>query len=143
MAGVSRYEDLDSWRLCVELRDRIFKLTESGAVARNFTFRDQIRDSSSSPPRNIAEGFGRFAPRQFAQFVRIARGSLKETKSHIQDGRAKRYVTDEQANELIQLAHRCLGAVTNFMRYLETCGDMPNGWQKPQRRKRRRSRGRT
>jgi four helix bundle protein len=83
MAAVYRYEDLIAWQLSVELRDEVFRLTETGAVARNLAFRDQIRDSSSSPPRNIAEGFGRFKPKEFANFVRIAlRRLLDGAKPH-------------------------------------------------------------
>jgi four helix bundle protein len=73
MAGVDRYEDLDTWQLSVELRDRIFAWIEASPQVKNWKFRDQILDASISPPRNIAEGFGRFRPREFASFVRIAR----------------------------------------------------------------------
>ena len=57
MSGVYKYEDLWVWRLSTQLRDEIFTLTETGKVSRDFKFRDQIRDSSSSAPRNISEGF--------------------------------------------------------------------------------------
>ena len=143
MAAVWRYEDLIAWQLSVELRDEIFRLTETGAVARNFAFREQIRDSSSSPPRNIAEGFGRFKPREFANFVRIARGSLKETRSHLQDGSTKKYFNVEDTSRLLRLESRASAAATGLLRYLESCrGQAPTGWDfdntpppKPRRRK--------
>jgi hypothetical protein len=72
MVAAQRYEDLDAWKLCAELRDEIFRLTQSGPVTGDSKFREQIRDSSSSAQRNIAEGFGRFKPRPFAYFVRIS-----------------------------------------------------------------------
>ncbi len=86
MSVAKRYEDLHVWRLSVDLRDRVIELTSTGRAASDFAFRDQIRDSARSAPRNIAEGFGRFNPRPFAQYLRIARGSLQETRSHLQDG---------------------------------------------------------
>ena len=55
MRGVKRFDDLDIWQLSVELRDEINRLTDAGAVAKDFAFRNQIRDSASSAPRNIAE----------------------------------------------------------------------------------------
>jgi hypothetical protein len=58
MAGVMRFEDLDAWKLAVELRDLVYRLTDSGKVLRDTDFRSQIRDSASSPPRNISEGVG-------------------------------------------------------------------------------------
>jgi hypothetical protein len=38
-----------------------------------------------SAPRNIAEGFGRYDPREFARYLRIARASLMETRNHLND----------------------------------------------------------
>ena len=60
MAGVNRYEDLQVWQLSVQPRDAIEPMANAGKAAKDFKFRDQIRDASSSPPRNIAEGFGPF-----------------------------------------------------------------------------------
>jgi len=53
----------------------------------------QIRDAASSAPRNIAEGFGRYKPREFSQYLRIANGSLMETSNHLRDGVDRRYFT--------------------------------------------------
>lgn len=43
----------------------------------------QIRRSAASIAANIAEGYGRDGQAQFAQFLRIAQGSLKELETHI------------------------------------------------------------
>ena len=68
MAGVRRYQDLIVWQLSRELRREVLALIKTGPVTRDFKFRDQIRDSASSGPRNIAEGFSRFNPAEFAHF---------------------------------------------------------------------------
>ena len=130
MAGVRRYEDLQVWQLAAGLRDKVFALTEDGAVSRNFRFRDQIRDSSSSAPANIAEGFGRFRPREFAFFVRIARASLLETRNHIQDAQNKRYFSETDAADLLKLQVRATIAATRLLKYLESC--VRNGPTKPE-----------
>jgi four helix bundle protein len=130
VSAVRRYEDLYAWQLARELRDAIFALTETGPVLRNLKFRDQVRRSSSSPPANIAEGFGRFKPREFAHFMRIARGSLLETRNHLLDGRGKRYFSDEDAERLLRLQVRATIATTRLLRYLESCrGEAPTGWR--------------
>jgi four helix bundle protein len=49
-----------------------------GPAAKDFKFRDQIRDSPSSVTSNIAEGFGRYRPAEFGRFLNIARGPLTE-----------------------------------------------------------------
>ena len=57
---VRDFRDLVCWQLSYELRREVFAFTATGPAARDFKFRDQIRDSSASAPRNIAEGFGRY-----------------------------------------------------------------------------------
>jgi 23S rRNA-intervening sequence protein len=66
-----RYEELVVWQLSARLRDVIFVLTKDGPASRDFTFRNQIRDSSSSAPSNIAEGFAYDKPKLFARHLRI------------------------------------------------------------------------
>src|ERR1044071_3596083 len=72
MAGAKRYQDLICWQLADELETLVLAETETGPASRDFRFRDQIRDSSSSATRNMAEGFGRFLPADHANFLRIA-----------------------------------------------------------------------
>jgi four helix bundle protein len=75
-----RFEDLVCWQLARELERRVIAMIASQPARDDFDFCRQIRKSASSAPRNIAEGFGRFLPGDFAKFVRTARGSLEETK---------------------------------------------------------------
>src|SRR5262245_24927952 len=79
MSAAKRYQDLVCWQLADELEQLVFELTATVPAFRDFKFRDQIRDSSSSATRNIAEGFARYWPRDFARFLTIARSSLTET----------------------------------------------------------------
>jgi four helix bundle protein len=129
VAGFKRVEDIVGWQLSVELRDAIVKLTETGAAARDAAFRDQIRRSSRSTPANVAEGFGLFKPRSFAKHVRIARGSLLETRNHVDEGCTRKYFTKEQGDDLKRLATRAIVALSRLLRYLESCkGRAPAGW---------------
>jgi four helix bundle protein len=74
------FRDLQCWQLSYELAFEVIAFTDSGQAAKDFKYRDQIRDSSASAPRNIAEGFGRFAPKESAQYLRWARASIVETQ---------------------------------------------------------------
>src|SRR6476469_5114450 len=104
VAGFSRYEDIVAWQLADELKREVVALTATGPAARDFKFRDQIRDSAASVTRNIAEGFGRFRPAEFARFLEFARGSLAETHNSLRDGRDRGYYTPEDCNRLSRLA---------------------------------------
>jgi four helix bundle protein len=90
-------------------------------VARDFKFRDQIRDSSASVTHNIAEGFGRYGPAEFARFLNIARGSLTETHSSLRDGLDRGYFTPADVDRLQHLAGRAAKATTGLIRYLDSC----------------------
>jgi four helix bundle protein len=118
---VSRYQDLVAWQLAHELQREVFAFTETGPASKDFKFRDQIRDSSSSVTRNIAEGFGRYRPAEFARFLNIARGSLTETHNSVRDGHDRGYFTAVGADRMQRLAGRAGKAITGLMRYLHTC----------------------
>jgi four helix bundle protein len=135
MAGARRYEELAVWQLAVELRDRVVRSTQSGPGARDWKFIAQLQDAAASAPRNLAEGFGHFHPREFARFTRIARASLLETRNHLQDGRSRGYLSAGETEELLRLNARAIGAATSLLRYLHTCGGKaPTGWSVPKTR---------
>jgi four helix bundle protein len=104
MATAQKFEELEAYQLSKELRDTIFKLTEAGPALTNLKFRDQIRRSSSSAPANMSEGFGRFKPREFAHFARVARASLLQTRNHFEDGRTKNYFSEEDTTRPLRPA---------------------------------------
>jgi four helix bundle protein len=118
MAGARRFEDLIVWQLSVRIRDRIDALVESGPVSRDFRFRDQIRDACASAPRNIAEGFLRFNPPEFAYFMNIARSSLGETQNHLLHAKERKYLNEKAFEELWRLTCRALKAANRLHAYL-------------------------
>ncbi|HEV3140004.1 MAG TPA: four helix bundle protein [Vicinamibacterales bacterium] len=113
--GVRDFRDLVCWQLSHQLKCEVFDWTESGPASRNFKFRDQIRDSSASAPRNITEGFGRYRPREFTGFLKYARASLMETQNHLIDARDSKYIDDQLDSRLMNLAAAALKATTNLM----------------------------
>ena len=113
--AVRTFRDLVCWQLAYELKCEVFELTAIEPGSRDFKFRDQIRDSSASAPRNIAEGFGRFRPTEFARFLEIARGSLMETQSSLLDGRDRGYFEPSRCSRLWNLAGAALRATTGLM----------------------------
>ena len=121
MPGFKRYEDIVAWQLSVALRDAIGEITARPAIARDFKFCHQIRDSAASPPRNISEGFGRYQPRDFGHFLDIAYASLMETKNNLQEGRSKGYLDEVEFSRLVRLTIRASKATLRLRRYLRTC----------------------
>ena len=120
MAGVKRYEDLVVWKLSNELQRQVFAITVRGAVTKDLKFRDQIRHSSASASRNIAEGFARYRPAEFARFLEIARGSLTETHNHLRVGLDRGYFSRSDRERLSLLIGRAAIAATRLLRYLKS-----------------------
>ena len=111
MATAHTHEELDAWQLSAVLRDQILEAS-AGWQGRDRKFYDQLRDAAASAPRNLAEGFGLFKPRQFARHARIARASLFELRDQIKDARSRNWLTTEQATSLLKLNGRAIGATT-------------------------------
>lgn len=120
MPGVRSFTDLDCWKLANELKLGVYALIKRDDAARDFEFRDQIRNAAASAPRNIAEGFGRYHPREISQYLRVANGSLMETANHLQDGVDRGYFQPAEIAPLMTLAKRASSATTRLMRYLKT-----------------------
>jgi four helix bundle protein len=125
MATFKRPEDVDAYRLAVELRDHVFALIARPAVARHFRFCDQIRDSSRSAPANLSEGLGRYKPRDNARFVRNALGSLYETQSHLGEALKEKYIDEKDYQELFDLAGRAIKTSKGWHNYLVNCPVKP------------------
>lgn len=67
----------------MDLPDRVHVLTCHAAPRFRFTLADQTNRSAISIPSNIAEGSGRFSPREFCRFVGIVRGSVRELETQL------------------------------------------------------------
>jgi four helix bundle protein len=120
MTGVRDHRELDAWKLADELRQRVTEVIERPAFYRERRLRDQIASSAETPCPNIAEGFSRYYPRDFARFLRIAKASLTEFLDHLGRALSKRLVDAAEFEELSQIAKRARGACTALIRYLES-----------------------
>jgi four helix bundle protein len=120
MSGARDFEELVSWQRMHELNIEVWNATEHGRASRDFDFRNQIRDAADSAERNIAEGFGRYKPLVFANFLDFSRASACETRSLLRKGLACQYFSAEHFDRLDKLAVRGLQAVASFQRYLRS-----------------------
>jgi four helix bundle protein len=105
---VRKPEDLVAWQLCMELGTYIAEIIADGPVSHDFGFCKQIRKSSSAPAPHIAEGFGRWGPKEFAHYLRMAVSSLMETQTHLEYGRERKYFTPAVHSGAVTLCGRAL-----------------------------------
>jgi four helix bundle protein len=67
----------------------------------------QLQRSSLSVRLNIAEGYARFAPRQFRQFLTVAYGSAIETEELLDLLVEEGAIDATRGREAIRVANRC------------------------------------
>jgi four helix bundle protein len=113
-----RFEDLIVWQLADKLQQEVFAFTAKPPACRDYKYCDQIRDASRSASWNTSEGFGRYYPKEFRHFLRIAAASLHEVKNQLLDGRDLGYLTDEEHVRLKRLALRAIKANVRLSAYL-------------------------
>jgi four helix bundle protein len=137
--GVSRYQDLECWRLANELKRAVYALVNNSSARHDLIFRDQIIDSARSGTRNIAEGFGRYHHPEFARFLGFAKASIVETHNHVADGCDSGYWPSTDVDRVQALADRAVAATTGLIGYLSRTR-APSGRSRKRSSKDRRSR---
>jgi four helix bundle protein len=101
-----KLDELVAYQLSLELKQRVFELIYNSPAAKDVKFAGQVSDAASSLPSDIAEGFYRFNPAEFAHFVKYARSSLQEVRTRLPDGVAKRYYAQTEITDMLLLVDR-------------------------------------
>jgi len=120
--GAHAYEELEAWQLANAARDLVFRITQRPAFDRDLWLRRQLRGAADSACSSIAEGFGRYRPREFAYFLGVAVGSLEEVKNRRSVLLSIGACSEAEAAELYDLASRGCGAAINLVRDLRSQG---------------------
>jgi four helix bundle protein len=116
--GASDFTELVCWQLADELNRFMWPIIQRPDVKLHRRFCEQVEDAASSAPRNIAEGFGRYDHKEFAQFVKIALSSEQETRTNLLESFNKGFITKEERDAGLVLTKRAIAATARFRRYL-------------------------
>ena len=96
----TNFESLHVYRLSEELADTIWEIVATWRQFARDTVGKQLVRAVDSIGANIAEGTGRGAFQDNRRFVRIARGSLNETKHWLRRAYRRKLLSQEQTNAL-------------------------------------------
>jgi len=119
MATYESFEELEVWKLEMDLCTEVYLITNQDAFSKDFGLKDQIRRCSVSVPSNIAEGHERDSKNQFLYFLTIAKGSCGELKTQLMIARNLKYIDE---NTYLQLANKStligkqLGGFINYLK---------------------------
>ena len=82
-SNVRSYRDLLVWQKGMDVAAEVYRLTWSWPKEETYGLTSQARRAAAAIPANIAEGYGRQSTASYGQFLKIARGSLKEFETHL------------------------------------------------------------
>ena len=123
MATIHRFEELECWQACRELRRFVARnLVPLLPADERFRLVDQILRSARSAPANIAEGFGRRHYLDNAKFIRNALGSLTETLDHAITACDEGMITEEHLNQVRSLFEKANSLTNGYASYLQREG---------------------
>jgi four helix bundle protein len=121
MATITKFEDLEVWKLARELANEIFETyTSSEEFSRDYKLKDQINGSSGSVMDNIAEGFERSGRNEFINFLTYSKGSAGEVKSQLYRALDRKYISIEKFDRLYQKADTIGKKDGAFINYLNS-----------------------
>jgi four helix bundle protein len=75
------YRELTMWRKAMDATLEVYRLAPRLPREEVYGMRSQLTRAAVSVPANIAEGWTRESPRDRAQFLAIAQGSLAESET--------------------------------------------------------------
>jgi four helix bundle protein len=113
------YRDLIAWQKAMELARQIYAQTEEFPNSETFGLRMQLRRSAINAASHIAEGHGRLSDAENRKALSVARGSLNELQTQLELAGSLKFVNEETANQLIELATEVAKLINGLIAVLE------------------------
>lgn len=126
MSTITKFEDLDVWKIAREVVNDIYKLTKRDKFSRDYALRDQIRRSAIGILSNIAEGFESGSDKQFARYLKIAKGSAGECRAQLYVSFDQDYMSQKEFGTLKKKLINCSGKLSRLISYLNGNNDQVN-----------------
>lgn len=118
--GARHVHDLAAFRLCEELMKLVEAETAKPPAADHFRFCNQLNDAALDAASDVAEGFVRFYPREFARFLDYALSSLAEVRERTESGYRRQLFGPGETSNILNLCARSEQACRNLRAYLWT-----------------------
>ena len=111
------HEDLDVWKLSINLVVDIYTLTKSFPSEEKFGLTSQLRRAAVSVPSNIAEGAARKSDKENMQFLYFSLGSLAEIETQLLISNRLGFCDSEKILKQTKIVKSKL---LNFIKYLKS-----------------------
>ena len=114
------FEDLRVYQLSEQLSDEVWQITVTWDYFSKDTVGKQLVRSVDSIGANIAEGCGRWNYKDNSRFIKIARGSLYETKHWLRRAFKRDLLEKPQIEKLKPIIDELLPKLTAYLHSIET-----------------------
>ena len=114
----TNFEELRVYKLSERLADRVWRIVVKWDYFAKTTLGHEIVDAADGVGSNIAEGTGRGSLQDNRRFVRIARGSLYETKHWLRRACKRKLLTEQEVCDLKPLIDELLPTLNAYFRSL-------------------------
>jgi four helix bundle protein len=112
----SDFENLKVYQMSESLADEIWDVVLGWDRFARDTVGSQIVRAADSIRANIAEGSGRGSFQDNRRFVRIARGSLKETQHFLRRAYKRKLLDDHRVNKIKPLVDNLAPMLNGYLR---------------------------
>ena len=121
--GTRGFEELRVYQLAEQLADRIWDMVQTWPNSARDTLGKQIVRSADSIGANIAEGSGRGTYQDNRRFVRIARGSLYETRHWLRRAYRRQLLPPDQIDAMKSMIDELGPKLNAYLRSIGTSND--------------------
>lgn len=113
------FRDMSVWQKGFRLLLAVYKATKAYPSDERFGLTSDTRRSANSIVHNIAEGFGRFEPRDKTRFYKISRGSAFELMSQVLVGHALGYLSEQERDNQFPICEEIIAELNAIIKTLE------------------------
>ena len=112
---MGKFRKLKVWKRAKDLAIHIYKISDRGVFAKDYSFRDQIRRAAVSIPSNIAEGEELGTDKQSIRFFDTAKGSSAAVLTQAIIGFEIGYIKEEAFHHIKEECQGIPGMLTRFI----------------------------
>ena len=117
---MSHYQDLQAWKVAHQLAIAVHQAVDRFPKYERFELSSQLRRAALSVPTNLAEGQGRYGPREALRFTRIAAGSLTEVDYLLFFALERGYLDATTYEHLVEKRKHASRVMTKLIRALQS-----------------------
>ena len=118
MKSKFRFQDLEIWKIAIEIADELFDIADELEKKHLFRFAEQLRGAGMSMSNNIAEGSGSEWKKDFKNFLNFVRRSAFENANILILLNRKKLLSDEILEKLLDKLDKECRMITNFKKTL-------------------------